>query len=137
MHAIALVLAALAAPAFSQFPPGDEAIALVSQGRYEEAVVKFHEAVRQDPKNPSLHLSLGLAYQSLKRYPDAIASVEQAAKLAPKSPEPLYSLALLYEAVDELHKARRTWERYRKVEKNPTKISAAEKHLERLADLLK
>lgn len=136
MNALLFALLLLA-HAHAQFPPGDEAIGLVNQGRFDEAIVKFQEAIKQDPKNSSLHLSLGLAYQSLRRYSEAIGAVEKAAKLAPKAPEPLYSLALLYEAVDELHKARRTWEKYQKIEKDPTKLNSARAHLEKLAALLK
>lgn len=76
-----------------------EAANLVNAGQYEKAVLKFKKAIKQDPKNASLHLSLGLTYQSLKQYLKAIRSIEKAAKLAPLSAEAHYSLALLYEAI--------------------------------------
>lgn len=133
--------------------PAEEAKALVGQERYADAVLKFQEALKGDPKNPSLHLGLGLAFQSLKKYGDAVTSVERAAKLSPDSPDAHYSLGLLYEAVATdpsvlgepksasverkyWLKARTAWERVAKLSKDPKRVDVAKEHLTRIREAL-
>jgi tetratricopeptide (TPR) repeat protein len=51
--------------------------------KYEEAVVKFQQAVREKPNDPKPHWGLTLAFNQLKRYREAKKSLEQAVKLDP------------------------------------------------------
>ncbi|MBI5242978.1 MAG: tetratricopeptide repeat protein [Elusimicrobia bacterium] len=134
-----------AARAQTPASPAVEAADLVNAGRFEEAVAKYKGAIAKDPDNPGLHLSLGLACQSLKRYPEAIASIEKAASLNPRSPEPYYSLGLLYEAAganpavmnrQSLLKAKRAWSKAAGLEKDPKKLETAKQHLARILELL-
>ncbi len=135
-------------------PPAEEATKLAGDGRYADAVQKFVEAITRDPKNASLHLSLGLAYQSLKKYPEAAQALEKAAELNPTSPDPFYSLGLLYEAAatdpapwkepktDAVRnrfwlKARKAWETFLGLTKDPKKAEIAKRHLERISEALK
>lgn len=131
--------------------PAEEAKGLVAEGRYEAAVGRFREALKADPKNASLNLGLGLAFQSLKRYPEALAALEKASRLAPDSPDAYYSLALLYEAAAAdpgllgepkdagarrrwREKARAAWEQVLRVGKDPKRGETAKEHLARIAE---
>ena len=133
----------------------EEATRLVNEGRFEEALARFTEAIRGEPKNASLHLGLGLALQSLGRYPDAVQSLEKASKLAPASAEPFYSLALIFEAAaadpalldgpnapestrrQYLQRARKAWEKVARLSKDGKRVEVAKEHLARLADALR
>lgn len=150
---LVLCLAVLPPPARAQ-TPAEDATQAASEGRYAEAVPKFEEAVRLEPKNASLRLGLGLAYQALRKYAQAAAALEAAAKLGPSAPAPLYSLGLLYEAAaadpaafgeaaDEAVrrrfrlKARQAWERFMRLEKDPKRLETAKEHLARLREELR
>ncbi|WP_019498252.1 tetratricopeptide repeat protein [Pseudanabaena sp. PCC 6802] len=51
--------------------------------KYEEAVVKFQQAVREKPDDPKPHWGLTLAFNQLKRYQEAKKSLDRAVKLDP------------------------------------------------------
>ena len=140
------LLAAVSLSARSQ-TPAEQATQLAGDARYADAVPKFQEAIRLEPKNASLRLGLGLAYQALEKYPEAVSALEAAAKLG--SHEPYYSLALLYEAAaaDPLimketktpglqkrywQKARQAWEKVVLLSKDDKRIATAKEHLERM-----
>lgn len=151
--AIVLVGALLSPlPAHAQ-TAAEEATKLAGAGRYADAVQRFQEAVRQEPKNASLHLGLGLAYQALKDYAKAIHAVEAAVRLDPDAANPLYSLALLYEAAATdpaalqeqktpavqrryWQKARQAWERFIGLEKDPQRRAVADGHLQHIKEAL-
>lgn len=153
LAALAVCLAVLPPPVRAQ-TPAEDATQAASEGRYADAVPKFEEAVRLEPKNASLRLGLGLAYQALRKYPQAAAALEAAAKLGPNAPAPFYSLGLLYEAaagdpaafgepLDEAvrrrfrQKARQAWERFLRLEKDPKRLETAKEHLGRLREELR
>ncbi len=56
---------------------------LASQGRYEEAIEAYLEALEQFPDYAVAHYNLGLAYQARKRYSEAIASYTRAIEMKP------------------------------------------------------
>lgn len=131
--------------------PAEEATQLAGEGRFEDAVSRFQEAIRREPKNSSLYLGLGLVYQSLQRYSEAIRALRKAAELAPKSPDPFYSLGLLYEAaaVNPMllgntagdasprryrQKARAAWKNVVRLSKDPKRIVVAKEHLKRIEE---
>ena len=129
-------------------PATAEAADLANAGRYEEAAARFSQAISEDPRNPRLHLSLGLVYQSLQRYEEAMRSLEAAARLAPSLPEAYYSLALLYEAVAVdpgmlkskpepaayWRKAKGAWSHYLRLAKDAAGRETAQKHLQRVSE---
>lgn len=140
------LLGAISLPTCAQ-TPAESATQLAGDGRYADAVPKFVEAIRLEPKNASLRLGLGLAYQALQKYPEAVQALEAAVKLGPNSPEPHYSLALLYEAAaaDPVilkenktpvvqrrfwQKARQAWEKVVLSSKDPKRLATAKEHLE-------
>jgi tetratricopeptide (TPR) repeat protein len=64
---LAVLLAALAAPAVAQSPPQAETrfstgVMHLREGRVDLALDEFKKAVREDPKNPYFQKGLGLAY---------------------------------------------------------------------------
>lgn len=109
-----------------------EAADLANRGQFEQAAAKFSEAIKQEPQNASLHLSLGLTYQSLRRYEDAIKALEEAARISPSLTEAHYSLGLLYEAAANWGKAGEAWSVVLRQEKNQQRKSIAKKHLARI-----
>ena len=145
--------------AFSPVParaetPAEEATRLAGEGRFSEAAQRFEEAVRREPKNASLHLGLGLAYQSLQRFPEAVQALEKAARLEPGSAEPVYSLGLLYEAAAAdpsilrepdtealrrrfFQKARQAWDKVVRLSKDPKRVEVAKEHLGRILEALR
>jgi len=86
MRLTATVLAlvsAIAAPAVAQLANGRAGWDAIRDGRIEDAAVAFAESIRQQPRDPSLHLGAGLAAQLLGDTARARASLEEALQLAP------------------------------------------------------
>jgi len=78
--------------------------ALYSEGRMDEAVHAFGEAVRLEPRSPANHRNLGDAYQRLGRteearrsWSEAVRLCQEALRVDPRSAETLGQLAV-YEA---------------------------------------
>lgn len=125
-----------------------EAVELSNQGRHDEAIKKFKEAIAQNPKNASLYVGLGLVYQTIGRYREAVAILEQAVGVKPSLAEAHYSLALLYEALaiqeapdvsetaarDFWRKAGQAWNKVLQFEKDPKKKDIARKHIKKIQD---
>jgi class 3 adenylate cyclase len=72
---------------------------LIMSGRPMEAIPYGHEAVRNDPDHPALHLSrLGLAYLVMSRMPEAMAMYSKAGEKNPSinSMKAVQAVALFY-----------------------------------------
>lgn len=148
---LALLLFLPAAFARAAETPAEAATRASGEGRYQDAVTSFEEAVRLEPKNGSLHLGLGLAYQSVKRYRDAAGALEKAAELSPESADARYSLGLLYEAAAAdpaimgepktpeaaakfQRKAVSAWEAVLRLTKDEKRLATAKGHLVKLKE---
>jgi tetratricopeptide (TPR) repeat protein len=95
----ALLVAALAAPAWAQSPPDAETrfstgIMHLREGRVDAALDEFKRAAKEDPKNPYFQKGLGLAYAAkasratppsaaTASWKDAIAAFRKALELNP------------------------------------------------------
>jgi tetratricopeptide (TPR) repeat protein len=55
------------------------------QGKYEEALAAYEQAVRSDPTMPELHLGLALVLLQLKRFDEALQQIELELNLVPES----------------------------------------------------
>lgn len=69
---------------------------LVRQGRLEEAIVAYEQAMLEDPFNGYLHLSIGAVYEQLGRLDDAIAEYEKAVAMHELDGDLRIRLALAY-----------------------------------------
>ncbi len=58
-------------------------LAHLREGRAEQAIAAFKQAVKGDPKNPYAHKGLGLAYMMRQQYPQAIESFNKALEINP------------------------------------------------------
>jgi tetratricopeptide (TPR) repeat protein len=67
---------------------------LLKQGRSEEAIKAFREAIQHKPDYAEAHEGLARAYGNLKRWPEAIASFRQAIQLKPDFYEAYTGLGL-------------------------------------------
>lgn len=69
-------------------------VALEEQGRIDEAVLHYQDAIRIRPAYPEAYANLGEAYLRLGRTEDAITQLTQANRLNPRSPEAHISLGI-------------------------------------------
>jgi tetratricopeptide (TPR) repeat protein len=70
-----------------------QGIALARQGRFDESVAYFHEALRLRPDYADAHCNLGSVLTFQGRYAEAVASYEQALRLQPEEPVVLNNLS--------------------------------------------
>ncbi|MBT9392759.1 tetratricopeptide repeat protein [Hymenobacter sp. NST-14] len=79
-----------------------QGVALYDQGKYDEAVLRYKQALRQDPGNHTARYELAMTYNALGQNEEAVALCR---KLAKDDPEPGPSLYDTWgNALDGLHK---------------------------------
>jgi CHAT domain-containing protein/tetratricopeptide (TPR) repeat protein len=110
------------------------------QGNFEQARSTFQQALRLDPRSPSILTDLATAEYALSeqegRSEQSMAAAEhlsEALKLRPNDPVALYNRALVFESIGSLPLALKDWERYLRIDPSSawaTKV--AREHLERL-----
>jgi tetratricopeptide (TPR) repeat protein len=71
---------------------------LIDAGRYQDAIAALEQAAAQDPSNPSVHLSLGVARSYAGDQPGAIAAFEEALRLDSQESKAHYNLGAIYAA---------------------------------------
>ena len=71
-----------------------------SQGKYDEAIASYKEAIRIRPDYTNAYYGLGMTYKSLGQYQDAIASYKEAIRIKPRS---CYCRQLLFRNNDQRH----------------------------------
>lgn len=69
---------------------------LHAQGRGEEALRHFHEALRIRPDHPQTHSNIGLVHAAAGRHAEAERAYLEAHRLVPTEPIPLLNLGSLY-----------------------------------------
>jgi tetratricopeptide (TPR) repeat protein/peroxiredoxin len=75
------------------------------EGRVDDSVPCFQEALRLNPHHLLSLDNLGNAYRSQKRWDDARKVLERALELAPQDPEANYSLGMVFAQTDDTAKA--------------------------------
>ncbi len=75
------------------------------EGRVDESVPCFEEALRLNPHHLLSLDNLGNAYRSQKRWEDARRVLERAVEVAPQDPEANYSLGMVFAQLDDTAKA--------------------------------
>ncbi len=89
LAAVASVLVAgTLAAADNQNPAGAEntfnmGLTHLREGRPEQAIESFKQAIKEDPKNPYFYKALGQGYLTVKKYSDAAAAFHKALELNP------------------------------------------------------
>jgi len=66
---------------------------------FEDAVEKLELVLKQDPENPDLWCSLGVALIELKKYDEAVEKFEKAAELSPQLPSAWYGWGIALKAL--------------------------------------
>ncbi|HYH39831.1 MAG TPA: tetratricopeptide repeat-containing glycosyltransferase family protein [Azospirillum sp.] len=72
-------------------------IGLHGQGRLEDAVTAFRDAVEADPRFAEAHFNLGNALARCGRWDEAVEAYRAAAGLVPAAAEPPFALGVAYE----------------------------------------
>ncbi len=97
-------------------------MALQEEGKPEEALRRYREALAQDESYAATHASLASAYLQLGREEDALRELERAAELAPDNGYILGQLGRLYLQRDDYDKSIATLLRAREAEPDEAKI---------------
>ena len=84
--------------------------AFLREGRYDEAIAAYLNAVEIDHTNASHYYNLGLAYQQSGQNKAAIKSFKAAINILPSHIRAYLSLALSYQRADEIPNARKALE---------------------------
>ena len=82
-----------------------EARTLISEERYEEALVALEEAVAADSDDADAWNLVGFSYRKLERYEPALEGYARALAIDPRHTEALEYLGELYLALDDLPRA--------------------------------
>ena len=79
----------------------EKALGFAKQGRYDEAIPYYDQAIALNPKNAKVYSWRGYSQYRNEHYRDAIASFEQAIDLDPKLAEAHFNLGLARWKVDQ------------------------------------
>jgi tetratricopeptide (TPR) repeat protein len=79
--------------------------ALAVEGRTDEAMAQYSEALRLEPGNPEAHNNLGIALAGQGRIDEAIAQSSEAVRLEPHNPEAHNSLGIALAAQGRIDEA--------------------------------
>ena len=82
-----------------------EARTLISEERYEEALVELEEAVAADPEDADAWNLVGFSYRKLERHEPALEGYAKALAIDPRHTEAIEYLGELYLALDDLPRA--------------------------------
>jgi len=83
----------------------DQGVDLVAEGKLEEAIAKFREAVAQDPAFADGWQALALAYNDLHQHEQAIEAAKRLCELAPDDELAHTTLSRVYQAADMVPQA--------------------------------
>jgi cytochrome c-type biogenesis protein CcmH/NrfG len=61
-------------------------VVLLKQGRLDEALVQYVEAVRREPANPDWHIGLALVLSRRNRREESASELSEAIRLDPENP---------------------------------------------------
>ncbi len=70
----------------------NEGVTLQQQGKFEDAIAEYREAIRLNPDFAIAHLNLGAALAALGKRAEAISAYREAIVLQPNLPEAYYNL---------------------------------------------
>ena len=85
----------------------DQGLAARDSGDHDNAIVKFSEAIRLDPRNPSAFHSRGVAYWNKGDYDRAIVDYNEAIRIDPKNADIFYNRGIAYMTKGDIAEARK------------------------------
>jgi hypothetical protein len=85
---------------------------LFEEGRYDEAILAFKEAIRMNPDYSEAHSALGLVYYHEERYAEALEAFKRASEIEPENPDYRIQLAAAYERLGLIDEATEQLETY-------------------------
>jgi tetratricopeptide (TPR) repeat protein len=88
----------------------EQAVRFFKEGRFEDAIAAFQEAIRVQPDFAEPHANLGNIYKGLGRLDEAAASYREALRIEPGPPETHHNLGLVF---NEQQKPVEAMERFR------------------------
>jgi len=75
------------------------------EGKWDQALAAYKEALEEMPDDPVVHNHLGLAYFQLEQYEPALEAYHQATRLDPNDPSSLARIAEIHEKMGQRHAA--------------------------------
>lgn len=82
-----------------------EALSLHQQGKINEAIALYEEALKADPNNPEILTNLGAAYQTNKNYDAALAQYLKSIAIEPKSSVTYFYMGTTYYSKNQFEEA--------------------------------
>ena len=132
---LALVLGAVACGGLSEAEKHYNAgVELQEQGRLEEAIGEYDEAIRLDPQLALAYLNRGAVYNEENEFSKAIADCDKAIELDPNLFEAYYNRGLAYAELGEKAEAIADFEKVIAVTDDPELIEMARQQIEELRD---
>jgi len=119
-------------PSPSLSPPLERGISLLKEGRPDEAIAAFQEAISRNPSDPLPHYYSGVAYH-LKRQPlPALTALNNALKLEPGMPLALVRIGMIFEDLGRFDQAREAYRAVADRKGDDPMIKEARDRLDRL-----
>lgn len=113
----------------------NNALALVNQGKIDQAIAVLHKEIEKNPQGPESYLLLGVAYLEKNEYVSAKNYLEKALTLNPDSIPAHYTLAMLYEKEKSYLKAISEWTKVYQLAGDKNLKELANKHVRQLEGL--
>jgi len=89
----------------------DLGMTYVEQGRLDEAIAEFEEAIRLDPDHADAHVNLGTAYHQQGKFEEAIAELQVAVELEPDDATAYRNLGTAYGEQGQAEEAAAAYEK--------------------------
>jgi len=132
---LALVMGAVACGGLSESEKHYNAgVELQEQGRLEEAIGEYDEAIRLDPQYALAYTNRGAAYAYLGEYQEAIADFTRAIEINPEGALAYYNRGFAHKLLGEKAQAIADFEKVITLTADPQLIEMAEQYIEELRD---
>jgi len=110
---------------------------LMKEGKWTKAKKITYEKLKQNPKDYSLYLTIGICALNQKNYNEAITNLSKAAELNEKIALPRFLLGIIYEEIGSLPKALSEYKKAMEIEKDKKKKKDILKHIEVVKEKMK
>jgi tetratricopeptide (TPR) repeat protein len=91
---------------------------LIGLGKYEEALPRLKELIKERPDDKEAYFKLGFCYSELKRYQDALDAYKKYTSLSPDDAVGFYNMGLCYIFTDKPEEALKAFNQAIKINKN-------------------